>query len=79
MMLVVLVTQSCLPFCDSVDSSPPGSSLHGTLQARTLEWVAILSPGTLPNLGIESGSPALQANSLLSEPPGRHRANNDNV
>ena len=29
------------------------------------------SPGDLPNLGIESGSPALQADSLLSEPPGK--------
>ena len=28
-------------FCDTVDCSPPGSSVHGTLQARLLEWVAI--------------------------------------
>ena len=33
--------QSCLTLCDPIDSSPPGSSVPGTLQARTLEWVAI--------------------------------------
>ena len=38
----VLVTQSCLTLCDPVDCSPPGSSVRGILQARTLEWVAIL-------------------------------------
>ena len=37
-----LVAQSCLTPCDPVDCSPPGSSGHGILQARTLEWVAIL-------------------------------------
>ena len=33
--------QSCPTLCDPVDGSPPGSSVHGILQARTLEWVAI--------------------------------------
>ena len=37
------VTQSCLTLCDPVDCSPPGSSIHGILQARILEWVAISS------------------------------------
>ena len=38
----VLVIQSCPALCDSmVCSSPAGSSVHGILQARTLEWVAI--------------------------------------
>ena len=35
--------QSCPTLCDPIDSSPPGSSVHGVLQARTLEWVAISS------------------------------------
>ena len=35
------VTQSCPTFCDPMDYSPRGSSLHGILQARVLEWVAI--------------------------------------
>ena len=37
--LEIEVTQSCLTLCDPVD--PPGSSVHGILQARILEWVAI--------------------------------------
>ena len=35
------VAQLCLTLCDPVDCSPPGSSIHGILQARILEWVAI--------------------------------------
>ena len=35
------VAQSCLTLCNPVDCSPPGSSIHGILQARVLEWVAI--------------------------------------
>ena len=38
----VLVAQLCLTLCDPIDYSPPGSSVHGILQARILEWVAIL-------------------------------------
>ena len=37
----VLVTQLCETLCDPIDYSPPGSSVHGVLQARSLEWVAI--------------------------------------
>ena len=37
----VKVTQSCLTLCDSMDCYLPDSSVHGVLQARTLEWVAI--------------------------------------
>ena len=33
--------QSCPTLCDPIDSSPPGSSIHGIFQARVLEWVAI--------------------------------------
>ena len=39
--LCVLVTQLCLTFCDPIDCSPPGSSVHGILQARILESFAI--------------------------------------
>ena len=59
--------QSCLTLCDPVDCSPPGSSVHGILQARILEWVAISFSTDLPDPGIEPRSPALQADSLLSE------------
>ena len=33
--------QSCPTLCDPIDGSPPGSTVPGILQARTLEWVAI--------------------------------------
>ena len=37
----VLVAQSCPILCNPMDCSPPGFSVHGILQARILEWVAI--------------------------------------
>ena len=37
----VLVAQSCLTLCDPMDCSPPDSFVHGILQARILEWIAI--------------------------------------
>ena len=37
----VLVAQLCLTLCNPMDRSPPGSSVHGILQARILEWVAV--------------------------------------
>ena len=37
-----IVIQLCPTLCDPMDYSPPGSSVHGILQARMLEWVAIL-------------------------------------
>ena len=44
-----LVTQLCPTLCDPMDCSPPGSSVHGILQARILEWVAIsFSRGSSP-------------------------------
>jgi len=42
-MCCVLVTQLCHTLCNSMDCSPLGSSVHGFLQARTLEWVAMPS------------------------------------
>ena len=55
-----------------MDCSLPGSSVHGVLQGRILEWAAILYPGDLSDPGIERGSPALQADSLPSEPPEKY-------
>ena len=37
----VLITHLCPTLCNLMDCSPPGSSVHGVLQARILEWVAI--------------------------------------
>ena len=39
------VAQSCPTLCDPMDCSPPSSSIHGILQARVLEWVAISFSG----------------------------------
>ena len=36
-----VVTQSCPTLCNPMDYSPPGSSVHGVLQARILKWIAI--------------------------------------
>ena len=54
---------SCVWLCDPMDYT-----VHGILQARTLEWVPFPSPGDLPNPGIEPRSPALQADSLPAGP-----------
>ena len=43
-MYVCSVTHSCLMLCDSMDCSLSGSFVHGIIQARILEWVAIFSP-----------------------------------
>ena len=44
--------QSCPTLCDPMDWSPPGSSVHGILRTRILEWVAMLSSRDLPDPGI---------------------------
>ena len=43
-----LVSKSCLTFCNPMDYSPPGFSVHEISQARILEWVAFTSSGDLP-------------------------------
>ena len=60
-------------FWESKDSqrSSPGSSVHGILQARILEWIAIPFSRDLPDPGIEPESPTLQADCLPSMPPGK--------
>ena len=65
------VAESCPTLCDPMDCSLPGSSVRGILQARVLEWAAASSPGDLPNQGIEPRSPALWADALPSETPGK--------
>ena len=56
-------------FCDPIDCSTPGFSVHGITQEKNWSGLPFLSPGDLPNLGIEPGSPALLADSLLTELP----------
>ena len=52
----ILVCAKCPTLCDHMDYSLPGSSVHGILQARILEWVAIPFSEDLPDLGIEPRS-----------------------
>ena len=67
----MLITQSCSILCDSMDCSPPGSAVHGILQARILEWIA-MPFSREPTPGNQPREPsALQADSLPSEPPGK--------
>ena len=63
----VFFPSSYLTLCDPVDCGLPGSSVHGILQARILEWVAISSSKESLDTGIEPLPPALQADSLPLE------------
>ena len=64
------VAQLCPTLCDPMDCSPPGSSIHGILWARILEWVAIsFSRGS--SWPRDQTQVALQADTLTSEPPGK--------
>ena len=58
-----------------MDCSPPGSSVHGILHTRILEWGDTFSSRGLPDPGIKPGTLALQVNSLLSEPLGKQAMN----
>ena len=61
--------QSCLTLCDPIDGSPPGSSVPGILQARTLEWVAISFSNACMHAKLLQLCPTL-CNSMDSSPPG---------
>ena len=64
----MLVFQSCSALRDPKGCSPPGSSVHGILQARnTGVGCPCPPPGYLPGPGIKPGSPELMADSLPSE------------
>ena len=60
----------CPTLCDPMDYSLPG--IPGIFQARVLEWVAISWKQDLPDPGIKPRSPALQADALPPERPGKH-------
>jgi len=75
-MPVVVSSLSVRLFCDSTDCSLPGSSVHGILQARILQWVAISFSGELPDPGMEPSSllsPTLAGGFFSPEPPGKPR------
>ena len=65
----VIVAQSCPTLCDPMDYSPSGYSAMGFPRQEYLSGFPFPSPGDLPDPGINPRSPALQADSFLSEPP----------
>ena len=69
---VCSVLQPCPTLCNPMNCGLPGSSVQEIIQARILEWVAILFSRDLPKPGIEPESLALQAGSYhLSHQGGR--------
>ena len=68
---LVEVSQSCLTLSNCLDCSTPGFSAHGILQARILEWVAMPFTRGCSQTRNQTQSPALQADSLPSEPQER--------
>ena len=71
------VAQSCPALCDPMDCSPPGSSVHGVLQARILEWVAVPSSrGIFPTQG--SNRVSCIAGRFFTEPPGEPHRGKEN-
>ena len=72
-MIQVLIPQPCLTLCDPMSCSPPGSLVHEILQARILKWGAISFSKGSPQPRDWTRSPASQADSFLSKPPGKRR------
>ena len=71
---LLLCAQSCPTLCNPVDCSPPGSSVHGILQARMLEWVAISSSrgsSQCRNWACISCIPWIADRFFTAEPPGK--------
>ena len=67
----MLVAQLCPTLCNPMECNSPGYSVHGILQARLLEWVAIAFSRGSSQPKDQTGSLALQADYLPSEPPGK--------
>ena len=65
------VAQSCLTLCDPMDYSPQAPLSTGFSSQEYWSGLPCLPPGDLLNPGIEPRSPALQADSLQSKPPGK--------
>ena len=66
-----LLAKSFALFCDPMDWSPPGSSVHGISQQEYWNRLPFPPPGDLPDPGMESMSPALAGGSFTVEPPGK--------
>ena len=69
--VLCLVAQICLTLCNSMDCSPPGSSIHGNSPGKNIGvGLPCSPPRDLLNPVIEPRSPAFQVDALSSEPPG---------
>ena len=81
MMVHAKLFQLCLTLCNPMDSGPPGSSAHGILQVRILEWLAMPSSrgSSLPRdqTRISCGS-CIAGRFFTSDPPGKPNNGNDN-
>ena len=64
-----LLAQSCPTLCSPMDCRPPGFSVHGILQARTLEWVAM--PFSRGSSRPRDGTHALAGGFFTTEPPAK--------
>ena len=62
---------SVMSLCGLIDCSLPGSSVHGILQARILEWVAIPFSRDLPDPGIETVTLVSTCGFFTAKPPGK--------
>ena len=70
--ICMLVTQSCPALCNPMDYGPPGSSDHGDFPGKNIGVGCHAPPtGNIPNQGIEPRSPALQVDSVPTEPSGK--------
>ena len=67
-----MVTKLCLTLCNPMDGSPPCYSVHGILQARILEWVAIPFSRGSSQPRDRTHVSCLAGRFFTTEPPGRH-------
>ena len=68
-----MLSQSAVMLCDTpwTDFSPPRSSVHGIVQARILEWLALSYSRDLPDPGIKPTSPVLTGGFFIAALPGK--------
>ena len=66
-----MVTKSCPTLCNTIDYSPPGSSVLGFPRQEYYSGLPFPSPGDLPEPGIEPMFPALAGGFFTAEPPGK--------
>ena len=75
MVCVCLAAQLCLTFCDPMDCSLLGSSVHGLLQARILEWVAIFSSKRVSQPRDRTHGSCTDRRFFTTVPPGKPQGN----